>query len=58
MVNNEYMTVPAMMSYMCVSKKTAYRLLTDGKIPAYRPSARKTLVKRADVDKYICCHKL
>lgn len=57
-MNNDYMTIPQLMEYIHVSRKTAYTIVACGKIPAYRPSPRKTLVKRADVDKYVNKYKL
>jgi len=34
-----------------LSRRTFFKLITDGKLPAYKPSKRKTLVKRSDVDR-------
>lgn len=56
--SKEYMTVPEMMIYLSISKKTAYALIKSGAIPAFRLSERKTLVKRVDVVKYISRHRL
>jgi excisionase family DNA binding protein len=47
------MTVPDMTNYMRISKKTAYKLISDGKIPFCRISPRKILVSRDDVDTYV-----
>ena len=48
-----YMTIPEMQSYLRISRKTAYNLAASGKIPTYRISPRKTLVRRTDIDKYV-----
>lgn len=36
-----------------LSRRTFFKLIADGKLSAYKPSGRKTLVKRADVDKLL-----
>jgi len=53
----EYMTVKGMMEYLQISRKTAYNLAASGKIPTYRLSPRKTLVKKSDIDKYLAKRK-
>lgn len=53
MITSVYMTVPEMAQFLKVSRGTAYRLIQSGRIPAYRPSPRKTLVRQLDVEKYI-----
>lgn len=37
----------------CLSRRTFFAWIAEGKIEAYRPSKRKTLVKRSDVDRLI-----
>lgn len=54
---NEYMTIPEMQVYLHVSRKTAYTLAASDKIPTYRISQRKTLVKKTDIDNYVKKHK-
>lgn len=56
-MENIWMTIPEMTEYMRVSRKTAYNLVKCKAIPSYRTSPRKTLVKKADIDKYITRHK-
>lgn len=56
-MDETWMTIPKMMEYMSISRKTAYKLIRDKKIPSYRISARKTLVKKEDIDKYIIKHR-
>lgn len=51
------MTIPEMQSYLRISRKTAYKLAASGKIPTYRVSPRKILVRKADVDKFVAAHK-
>jgi excisionase family DNA binding protein len=36
-----------------LSRRTFFKLIADGKLSAYKPSKRKTLVKRADVDRLL-----
>jgi excisionase family DNA binding protein len=36
-----------------LSRRTFFAWIAEGKIEAYRPSKRKTLVKRSDVDRII-----
>jgi excisionase family DNA binding protein len=47
------MTVPEMTTYMRISKKTAYKLISDGKIPFCRISPRKILVNKSEIDEYV-----
>ena len=57
-MDSVYMTIPELMDYLHISRKTAYRLTTGtGTIPVYCLSQRKNLVKRMDVDKYLQRHK-
>lgn len=37
----------------CLSRRTFFAWIAEGKIEAYRPSKRKTLVKRSDVERVI-----
>lgn len=37
----------------CLSRRTFFLWIAEGKLEAYRPSKRKTLVKRADVERVI-----
>ena len=36
-----------------LSRRTFFLWTSEGKLPAYRPSKRKTLVKRADVERLL-----
>ncbi len=56
-IDETWLTIPKMMEYISISRKTAYKLIQDKKIPSYRISARKTLVKKEDIDKYIMKHR-
>ena len=56
-MENVYMTIPEMQSYLRISRKTAYKLAASGKIPTYRVSPRKILVRKVDVDKFVAAHK-
>ncbi len=52
-MENKYMTIPELGNYLHISRKTAYKLIQLGRIPSFRISERKTLVKQSDVDKYV-----
>ena len=56
--SSNYMTIPEMEDYLHVSRKTAYAIMAGGKIPIYRISPRKTLVRKVDVDKYITKYRV
>jgi excisionase family DNA binding protein len=34
-------------------QRTFWKLIAEGKLPAYRPSKRKTLVRRSDVERLL-----
>jgi excisionase family DNA binding protein len=36
-----------------LSRRTFFLWIADGRLPVYRPSRRKTLVKRSDVEKIL-----
>lgn len=57
MADSIYMTIPEMGDYLHVSRKTAYAIMASGKIPIYRISPRKTLVRQGDVDKYVARYR-
>lgn len=47
----EFLTVKDVASLLNCSKRTAYRLITTGTIPAINLGQRKTIVRKSDIDK-------
>lgn len=49
--SKEFLTVPDVAKLINCSRRTTYRLILDGTIPAIRLSDRKITIKRSDLDK-------
>jgi hypothetical protein len=49
----EYLDARRFEERYCLSRRTFFLWVAEGKLEAYRPSKRKTLVKRADVERVI-----
>jgi len=48
----EWMGTPAAADYLGITLRTLYRLINEGRIPAYRP-ARVFRVRRVDLDAFL-----
>lgn len=49
----EYLDARRFEERYCLSRRTFFAWIAEGKLEAYRPSKRKTLVKRSDIDRVI-----
>ncbi len=53
-----YLSVRELQEYLGISRKTAYKLIWDGKIPAYRVSPHRIVISRVDADFYVKSNKI
>ncbi|MGH7963612.1 MAG: helix-turn-helix transcriptional regulator [Candidatus Binatia bacterium] len=51
--SNSYIDFRAFERETTLSRRTFFHWIAQGRLAAYRPSPRKTLVKRSDVDRII-----
>ena len=53
----EWLGTPAAAAYLGIRLRTLYRLINDGRLPAYRP-ARVFRVRKRDLDAFLEAHRI
>ena len=52
-LQSEYIDAAKFEAFFSLSRRTFWQWISDGKLTAYKPCKRKTLVKRSDVEKIL-----
>ena len=50
------LTIPEVAERLSLGRSTVYRLIRDGRLPAYNPAGKTVRVAEADLERYIAEH--